>query len=79
VGVRWFRSYLYFLSTFACPGPNALSPTFESKLARMEYVGNGKFSLSYMRHTGQWIELYDGLPVDRCFEAIRDDPWFQIG
>jgi hypothetical protein len=42
----------------------------------MEYVGNGKFALSFLRHTGQWVELYDGLTVDECLTAIRDDPWF---
>jgi len=31
-----------------------------------------------MRHTGQWVELYDALSVDECLQAIRDDPWFQL-
>jgi len=43
----------------------------------MEYVGNGKFALSFMRHTGQWVELYDAVSVDECLKATRDDPWFQ--
>ena len=73
---KWHRSFFYFCSTYACPGPNALSPTFESRFARMEYVGNAKFALSFMRHTGQWVELYDALAVDECLKAIQDDPWF---
>lgn len=77
IGGKWYRSYFYFYSTYACPGPNALSPTFESKFARMEYVGNGRFNLAYMRHTDQWFELFTDLSVDECLKAIRDDPWFQ--
>jgi len=56
---------------------NALSPTFESKFARMEYLGNDRFALYFMRHTGEWVGLYDGLSVDEYLKAIRDDPWFQ--
>ena len=42
----------------------------------MEYVGDGKFALSFMRHTGQSVELYDALTVNECMKAIQDDPWF---
>ena len=76
IGLKWYRNYFYFLSTYACPGPNALSPAFESKFARMELLGDGKFGLSFMRHTGNWVERYDGISVDDCMKAIRDDPWF---
>jgi len=74
IGAKWYRHY--FFSTYACPGPNALSPTFESKFARMEYLGNGKFALYFMRHTGEWVGIYDALAVDECMKAIQDDAWF---
>jgi hypothetical protein len=76
IGAKWYRNYFYFFSTYACPGPNALSPTFESKFARMEPVGKDKFALYFMRHTGEWVGLYDALSVDECMKAIQDDPWF---
>ena len=76
ITTKWLGSKCYFVSIYACPGPNAISPTFETKFARMEYVGNAKFALSFMRHTGQWVELYDALTVDKCLKAIQDDPWF---
>ena len=76
IGMQWYRNYFYFVSTYACPGPNAVSPTFESKFARMELLGDGKFALYFMRHTGEWVGLYDGLSVDECMKAIQDDPWF---
>jgi hypothetical protein len=76
VTTRWHGSSLSFVLTYACPGPTAISPTFESKFARMEFVGHGKFSLSFMRHTGKWVVLFERLSVDECIAAIRDDPWF---
>jgi hypothetical protein len=78
ITLKWHGSSLFFIQVYACPGPNALSPTFEAKLARMRHAGGGKFDLAFMRHTGQWVELYQGLTVDQCLEAIRDDPWFQV-
>jgi hypothetical protein len=77
ITTKWLGSKCYLVSFYRSPGPHAVSPTFESKFARMEYVGNSKFALSFMRHTGQWIELYDAITVDECLKAIKDDPWFQ--
>jgi hypothetical protein len=74
---RWHRRFSYFCSTYACPGPNAISPTFESKFARMEYVGDGRFSLAYRRHTEKWLELAQGLTAEDCLEMIRDAGTFQ--
>jgi hypothetical protein len=76
IGAKWYRNYFYFFSVYTCPGPNALSPTFESNFARMEPVGGDKFALYFMRHTGEWVGIYDCLSVDECMKAIRDDPWF---
>jgi hypothetical protein len=32
-----------------------------------------------MRHTGQWVELYTGLTLQECLDAVQNDPWFQAG
>lgn len=74
---RWHRSFFYFCSTYACPGPNALSPTFESRFARMEYVGSDRFNLAYMRHTEKWWEVAQGLTAEECLEMIRGGGIFQ--
>lgn len=77
ITTKWLGSKCYFVSVYRSPGPHAISPSFETKFARMEYVSDAKFKLSFMRHTGTWVELYDRLTVDECMKAIRDDPWFQ--
>ena len=76
IGAKWYRNYFYFISIYACPSPNALAPTFESKFARMEPLGFGKFALYFMRHTGEWVGIFDSLSVDECMAAIRDEEWF---
>jgi hypothetical protein len=79
IGAKWYRNYYYFISTYACPGPNALFPTFESKIARMEHLGNGKFALYAMLYTGkEWVGVLDALTVDECMKAIQEDEWFEL-
>lgn len=73
---KWYRNYFHFCARYNSPGPHAISPFFETKFARFEYAGNGLFNLSYMRHTGQWLEIYSSLSVDECLAAIKDDPHF---
>ena len=73
---KWHRNYLYFCSKYCSPDPNAISPHFETRFARLEYTGEDRFILSYMRHTGKWWELYEGLTLDECLKAIRDEPHF---
>jgi hypothetical protein len=79
VAAKWHGSALYFVSTYACPGPTAISPTFEAKFARIELVGLNRFNLSFMRHTGKWVVLHRFLSLDECLDAIVNDYWFQQG
>jgi len=73
---KWYRNYFYFCSKYNCPGPNAISPSFESKFARLEYAGPNNFNLSYMRHTEQWIEIESELSFDQCLKIIEEDALF---
>jgi len=75
---KWYHSYFYLCSKYCCPSPDALEPSFEHKFARMQYAGNNRFHLSFMRHTGEWIELYMDQTVDECLAAVKDDPNFTV-
>ena len=48
---RWHRGFYYFASIYACPGRDALSPTFEAPFTRLRHVAGGTFDLAYLRHT----------------------------
>ena len=76
INTKWYRGYFYFCATHCSPGPNAISPSFETRFARLEYAGGNGFNLAFMRHTGQWVELYPGLSLDEALATIRDDPSF---
>lgn len=76
VWAKWHRNYLHIGATYACPSPMALSPTFETYLARMEYVGNNLFNLAYMRHTGKWHEVFFEQTLQEALELIRREPHF---
>ena len=65
IDTKWYRSYFYFCAKYACPVPNAVLPPFENRFARMKYVGDNRFHLSFMR------------PTNECLEAIIDESYFQ--
>lgn len=69
---RWHQRYFYFCSKYRCPHENCISEYFETRFTRLEYVGNKKFNVAYMRHTGQWWEILEGLTLDECFDAIKE-------
>lgn len=74
---RWRGRYLTLGATYACPFPNAFSPTFDAPFARLEHVGGDRFHLAYMRHTGKWEPVYFGLPLAEAVETIRSEALFQ--
>jgi len=77
VWTKWIGGTLYFGTTYACPGPTAISPSFEVKFARMEHVGGGRFALSYMRHNDR-VLVHDDVRrgvlrshIGQCFYRTR--------
>jgi len=77
LSTKWHGRYFYFVATYACPGPNAISPTFEVNFARLEHTATGRFNLAFVRHTEKWHELFADMTLDECLKSIGDDPWFQ--
>jgi hypothetical protein len=74
---KWYSHYFYFCSKYRCPAPECISEFFESKFVRLEYAGNNRFNFAYMRHTGQWFEVYPNITLDECLKAIKENPNFQ--
>jgi len=74
---KWVNGRFYLCSRYNCPGPNAISPWFENRFARLEYIGNSWFQLFAMRHTGEWIRMECAVSLKKCLERIESDPWFR--
>jgi hypothetical protein len=75
---KWYQRYFYFCSTWRSPSPNAISEYFEIRWARLEYAGEEKFNMAYMRYTGQWWEIFQDLSLDQCLEEIRINPLLRL-
>jgi hypothetical protein len=71
ISTKWHRSFFYFGSTWASPGPDAISPTFEVGFARLEYIGDRRFNLAYFRHTDEWLQIASGLTLNACLKMIE--------
>ena len=74
---KWYRNYFYLCSTYNCPSPIEIAPSFDIKWARMEYVGEDKFNVSYMRHTEKWGEVYQEISMLDSLKAITEEPYFE--
>ena len=73
---KWHGAYFYFYAIYASDHEDAISPTFESKFARIEYIGENQVGISFMRHTGTFIELQHDISMEACLEAISEGGWF---
>jgi hypothetical protein len=75
IHAKWQRSFFYFIATFR--SPRGITPTFEAPFTRLEYIGNRRFNMAYMRHTGKWWQIHQGLTLEQCIQTIRKEAIFQ--
>ena len=73
---KWHGSYFYFYGKRHCRASNCITEFFEQKFARMEYIGDDKFNLAYMRHTGQWWETFTEMDLDECLDTVQKTIFF---
>lgn len=76
VYTTWRGRYFYFCAKYCNPREKAEHEHFEVRTTRMEYVGGGQFALAYMRHTGQWCEVFRNLSLEECLKTIEEDELF---
>jgi len=70
---KWYRNYFYFCATYNCPSPNAISPFFEIKFVRMEYVAVNNFNLA----NTILIWLTCGIP-NNGMKYFKIFPWIRV-
>ena len=75
---HWHGSYLRFNARYACPGPTALTPFFETPFARLGYFHRDRYNVWARRHNDQWIVVEEGLTLRECFDTMRENPWFHF-
>lgn len=69
---------ILFVEVYKDLRPNVISEDYEMKFARITIGEKGKFSLDYMRHTGQWwdITYMAGDTLEKCLKGIEELPYF---
>jgi len=73
---KWRGNHFTIGGTYKCPSKTAMFPSFESGFAKLEYVGNDKFNLAFMRHTEKWWKTELALTVKECFDLIRQNEMY---
>src|SRR5260370_40263228 len=71
IHAKWRGPFFYFCSTYCSPGPKALSLSFESRFARLQYAGGQRFNLAYFRHTGRCWKIARLLSLEDCLSEIE--------
>jgi hypothetical protein len=74
---KWYQRFFYFCSTYRCVHERCISEFYESRFARLEYVGNRRFNVAYFRHTGQWWTILEELTLEECLKEIKEQQLLQ--
>lgn len=61
---------------FRSDDPHSYEPEFEEPFARLEYVGQDRFDVSYQRHTGEWFCMFQGARLAEALGPIENYPAF---
>lgn len=73
---KWWGNYISLYAKYQDTRPRAIEPTYDWKLARIEYLADNRYNLAYFRHTGKWWVIFYEIPLEECFEAIEEMPHF---
>jgi hypothetical protein len=66
---RWRGEAYAFTVRFRSDDPAAISKEYDAPYARLDHF-NGRFSVQWMRHTGRWWPLRDGLTLEEAIDYI---------
>ena len=74
---KWHGNKYRFITRYRSDREDAIKPEFEAPFARIDFVGRDRFDLSYFRHTGEWLCLYQALTLDKALLVIGEGMHFQ--
>lgn len=72
---KWYRHYYHFIQKIRYDKPGFENEA-EFKFTRLECFADNTCNLAYMRHTGQWVEVFQGLSLEQCLEEILNNSIF---
>jgi hypothetical protein len=73
---KWHGNKYRFTTRFRYADPDPREPEFDAPFARLEYVSRDHFDLSYHRHTGEWLPIFQRVSLKKALKLIQDDSHF---
>ena len=64
---KWHGNKYRFITRFRSDDPGSSEPEFEAPFARLEYVSRDRFDLSYHRHTGEWLCIFQRVSLTQAW------------
>ncbi len=74
---KWHGNKYRFITRYRSDDPRSYAPEFEAAFARLEYVSRDHFDLSWRRHTGEWLRLFERLSLPEALHRIESEPHFR--
>ena len=74
---KWHGNKYRFITRYRSDRDDAIEPEFEAPFARIDFVARDRFDLSYHRHTGEWLCLYQAITLDEALRVIGEGMHFQ--
>jgi len=70
---KWYQHYVHFVEVFKDTRDDVISPEYEDRFFRLQYLSNGDLIPAYLRHTGQWQDLnWEGASLEACLSEMED-------
>jgi hypothetical protein len=73
---KWRGNKYTFLTRYKSDDPRSLEPEFDAPFARLGYISRDLFDLSWRRHTGEWIRMFDSVSLVEALRLIETETFF---
>jgi hypothetical protein len=73
---KWHGNKYRFVTRYRSETPPSYKPEFDAPFARLEYVSRDCFDVSYHRHTGEWLCIFERLSLTEALEMIEGNSFF---
>jgi len=73
---KWHGNKYRFITRYRSDDPHSYEPEFDAPFARIEYIRRDCFDLSWHRHTGEWLCMFERLSLTEALKMMESTPHF---
>jgi hypothetical protein len=74
---KWHGNKYRFLTRYRSDDPRSDVPEFDAPFARLDYISRDLFDLSWHRHTGEWVCLFERVSLAEALHLIESESYFE--